>query len=279
MSLISLAQLLISLAVILLLLGPKIFRGKNRSVRFKDEKLELEKTAQAPASNLLVALAGSIGGAGVAYAVTGSPLLAGLGLSGGFFILRWLQAKRERDRLELLKSQYTDVLTQIGAATAGALNAHQSLEDSVPNLPRPARDVFYEVLSRTRTGDNPGDALDAVAAETGWHDLKNLALGFRLNASMGIDLSLICFHALEAHYEKESVQGQIKGAISQNVMTLKVLSGLPFFVVGMARVVSPEFAAPLFSTLEGIVFFMICTGMIFLGNVLAKRMIYRALGS
>lgn len=278
MSLLTLTQLLVGLSIIILILGSKISTGRNRSVRFKDEKLEMDKGAQTPASNLLIALAGSIGGAGITYGITGSFILAILGLSGGFFAVKWLQAKRERDRLELLKSQYSDVLTQLGAATTGSLNAYQAVEDAVPNLPRPARDVFYEVLGRVRTGENMGDALEKVAADTGWTELKNLALGFRLNARMGIDLSMICSHSLEAHYEKESAQGQIKGAISQNIMTLKVLSGLPFFVVGIARAVSPEFAAPLFNTLEGMIFFVICTCMIVLGNMVAKKMIYRTLG-
>lgn len=277
MSLLSLSQFLIGFAILVLILGPKLLTGRTKTVRYKDEKVDNSKGNKATSSDQIVAIAGSVIGAGVAFAITGNVIFSLLGISGGYFTLKWLQKKREEDRRELLRAQYPDILSQLEAATAGSLNPYQALEDAIPNLPRPARDVFYEISRRTRTGQNLSDALDAVIKETGWTDLKVLSLGFRLNSRMGIDLSKICSHALEAYYDQESQRGQIRGTIAQNVMTLKVLSALPFFVVGMARVVSPEFAAPLFQTLEGGIFFMVCVGMIAAGNIIARNMIKRAL--
>lgn len=277
MSLLSLSQFLIGFAILVLILGPKLLTRRTKSVRYKDEKIDNSKGNKATSSDQIVAIAGSAIGAGVAFAITGNGIFALVGISGGYFSLKWVQKKREEDRRELLRAQYPDILSRLEAATAGSLNPYQALEDAMPNLPRPARDVFYEISRRTRTGQNLSDALDAVIKETSWTDLKVLSLGFRLNSSMGIDLSKICSHALEAYYDQESQRGQIRGTIAQNVMTLKVLSALPFFAVGMARVISPEFAAPLFQTLEGGIFFIVCVGMIATGNIVARSMIIRTL--
>ncbi|SHF63992.1 Type II secretion system (T2SS), protein F [Desulforamulus putei DSM 12395] len=275
----TLAVLCISLAVLLLVLGPKLSPVTKKEVRITDQHIEVSDGKTAKNNTLLIALLGSIIGAVLAYAITGNLLLTLVGLSCGYFALKWAKTKRERERLELLQSQYPDVLSQLEAATAGSLNSYQALEDAVPNLPRPARDIFYEVLTMTRiSGVNVNDALEKVADETGWHDLRSLAMGFRLSTNMGINLSTICKHLLESHYEKESYRGQIRGAISQNIMTIRVLSGLPFLVIGLARIFSPEFAEPLFNTLGGVIFFLICVGMIAAGNVVAKKMIYRTMG-
>lgn len=268
-----LSQVLIGLAIIYLLLGPKLLKHRAKSVRLKDEKLHNAKGAKSSSSDQIIIFAGSIGGAGIAYAITGNLFFTLIGLSGGYFSLKWLHKKREDNRRELLRKQFPDILSQLEAATGGNLNTYQALEDAVPNLPRPARDVFFEVLRRVRTGETLADAMDTVIAETNWKDLKILSLGFRLNSRMGINVSKICSHALESYYEQEGQRGQIRGTIAQNMMTLRVLSGLPFFVVGLARVVSPEFAAPLFQTLEGGIFFAVCVGMIVIGNVVAKKMI------
>jgi len=274
-----LSVLFISLAVLLLVLGSKISLVPKKEVKITDQHIEVSDGKTAKNNTSLIILLGSIIGAVLAYAITGNLLLTLLGLSGGYFALKWAKAKRERERLELLQSQYPDVLSQLEAATAGSLNSYQALEDAVPNLPRPARDVFYEVLTMTRvSGVNVSDALEKAADETGWQDLRNLAMGFRLSTNMGINLSTICKHLLESNYEKESYRGQIRGSVSQNIMTIRVLSGLPFFVIGVARITSPEFAEPLFNTPEGVVFFLICVGMIAAGNIVAKKMIYRTMG-
>lgn len=264
------------LSLLILLFGGKLFRNTG-NVRFKDEKLEASQAAPMMVSNMFVAVAGGGGGMVIAYGITGSWLYAFLGLTGGYWAVKWLKEKQENDRRELLRSQYPDVLSQLESATYGSLNLYQALEDITPNLPRPARDIFYDILRMVRTGDNLAAALEKIIVNTGWKELQGLLLGFKLSSSMGIDFGAICKHSLEAHYEKESARGQVRGAIAQNMMTLKLLSILPFFVIGAARAVAPDFTAPLFATFEGNVFFILCAVVIFTGNIVSKRMVLRTL--
>lgn len=269
-------MILFPLSLLVLLFGRKVLKS-NGSVRYKDERLEIDQGAAATVSNLLVALAGGCGGLIVAFGITGSWFYSILGLSGGYIAIKWLKEKRENDRMELLRGQYPDVLSQLESATHGNLNLYQALEDITPNLPRPARDIFYDVLRRVRTGDNISAALEKTINKTGWKDLNGLLLGFKLSGSMGIDFGMICKHSLEAYYEKESTRRQVKGAIAQNILTLKLLSLLPFFVIGTARAAAPDFTAPLFTTFAGNVFFVICVFMILTGNIVTKRMVLKTL--
>ena len=256
------------------MLGSKLL-NKQSAVSYKDEKVEIEKqgTRMAGVGNKLIALAGGCGGMVIAYGVTGSSLFTLLGLTGGYIAVKWANDKREKDRMELLHSQYPDVLSQLESATHGNLNLYQAIEDITPNLPRPARDIFYGVIRRVRTGESLAEALEQTINATGWDDLKNLLLGFKLSNRMGIDFRQICKHALEAYYVKESSQGQVKGAIAQNMLSLKILSVLPFFTIGAARAIAPEFTAPLFTTFEGNVFFVVCAVIIVFGNYTAQRMV------
>ncbi|MCL2766485.1 MAG: type II secretion system F family protein [Peptococcaceae bacterium] len=270
------ALVLFPLSLLILLFGGRLFRSTG-SVGYKDEKLEANQGAPLLVSNMFVAIVGGSGGMIIAYGITGSMLYAFLGLTTGYWAIKWLKEKQENDRRELLRSQYPDVLSQLESATYGNLNLYQALEDITPNLPRPARDIFYDILRRVRTGDNLATALEKTIGSTGWKELNGLLLGFKLSSSMGIDFGAICKHSLEAHYVKESARGQVKGAIAQNMLTLKLLSILPFFVIGAARAVAPDFTAPLFTTFEGNIFFFLCVIVILAGNVVSKRMVLRTL--
>ncbi|MHB8917927.1 MAG: type II secretion system F family protein, partial [Desulfocucumaceae bacterium] len=181
-------------------------------------------------------------------------------------------------RMELLKSQFTDVLGQLESAMYGGLNPYQALEDAVPNMPRPARDVFYEILRRTRTGDTLVQALEEVRKDTGWEELKVLSIGMSLYSRVGCDLGEICRHAMESYEDRESFRGIVSASIAQNMMTLKILTALPFLFVGYARLQAPLFIDPLFSTLWGNIVFIMATAWIIMGNIITRRMVRNTLG-
>ncbi len=275
--LIILAAFLMALGVFWMLTGHKI-RLQVRSVRLKDEVIETRKGHGKSTQDKLIVIAGGIVLGGIALAVTGTWYFALAGLFSGTFVLKWWKKKQEDDRMELLKSQFVDVLGQLESAMYGGLNPYQALEDAVPNMPRPARDVFYEVLRRVRTGDTLVQALEAVRKETGWEDLKVLSVGMSLYSRVGCDLGEICRHAMESYEDKESFRSIVSAAVAQNMMTLKVLTALPFLFVGFARVMAPGFADPLFNTVEGALVFTVATAWIILGNVVTRRMIKNILG-
>ncbi|MFZ5632126.1 MAG: type II secretion system F family protein [Bacillota bacterium] len=271
------AVLLTALAVFWAVVGNKINRGA-RLVRLKDETVETRISPGRSSQDVIIITAGGITSAGIIFAVTGAWHFALLGLFGGTFILKWWKRKQEEDRMELLKSQFVDVLGQLESAMYGGLNPYQALEDAVPNMPRPARDVFYEVLRRTRTGDTLVQALEAIRKETGWEELKALSVGMRLYSRVGCDLGEICRHSMESHEDRESFRSIVSASIAQNIMTLKVLTVLPFFFVGLARVLAPGFARPLFHTVEGSIVFIMAAAWIILGNILTRKMIKKTLG-
>ncbi|MFZ5648173.1 MAG: type II secretion system F family protein, partial [Bacillota bacterium] len=182
------------------------------------------------------------------------------------------------ERMDLLKTQFVDVLGQLESALYDGMNPYQALEDAIPNMPRPARDVFYEVLKRVRTGDTLAKAVDDVRKETGWEDLKVLSIALGLYNRVGGDLGEICKHTMESYEDKESFRSIVSAAVSQNIMTMKVLTALPFLFIGLARLMAPGFTDPLFGDVVGWMVFIMITAWIALGNIITRKMIKKALG-
>lgn len=274
--LVYLSALMIGFAVFYAFVGNQL-KFRSRSVKYKDERIENAKSKKST-SDLIVSMAGAVICAGVALAITGTWYYSLLGLSGGYFTLKWWKAKKEAQRMELLQDQFSDVLGQFESAIYGGLNPYQAIEDAVPDMPRPSRDVFYEILRRTRAGDTLADAIENVRKETGWDDLKVLSMGMNMYSRIGCDLGVVCRHALESIEDKESSRSVISAAISQNMMTLKILTALPFVIVGAARAIAPAFSYPLFHTVEGSVVFIFSVSWIAIGNVITRKMVFNALG-
>ncbi len=276
-NLIVLAAFLAAAAVFWTLTGSKI-KLRARSVRFGDEVIETRKATGKSTQDRLIMIAGGLVLGALALAVTGTWYFAAAGLFGGVFVLKWWKQKQEDDWMELLKSQFIDVLGQLDSAMYGGLNPYQAIEDAVPNMPRPARDVFYEVLRRTRTGDTLAQALESVRKETGWEELKVLSIGMSLYNRVGCNLGEICRHAMETYEDRESFRSIITAAIAQNMMTARILTAVPFIFVGAARVMAPGFADPLFNTIEGTFVFSFATVWIIAGNIFIRKMIKNTLG-
>ncbi len=272
----ALGAFIMSLAVFYMAVGDKI-SFKSKSVRYSDERIDTQKS-KGPSADVLICMAGAVVCSGAAFAVTGTWYYAALGLSGGYFAPRWWKARQESQRMALLQSQFTDVLGQIESAIYGGLNPYQAVEDAVPDMPRPARDVFYEILRLVRTGDTLAQAIDRVRRETGWEDLRVLCVGMNLYNRIGCDMSVVCRHALESIEDRESSRGVIEAAAAQNMMSLKILTVLPVLVVGGARAISPAFSYPLFHTVTGGLVFLFCVLWIITGNIVTRKMVNKALG-
>ena len=271
------AAVLMGAAVFWALAGSKINLSKIRSVRLSDERIETREKAGRSAQEKIIMIAGGVIVGGIALAITGKWYFGLIGLSMGSLVLKWWKKKQEDDRMELLRTQFIDVLGQLESATYGGMNPYQALEDAIPNMPRPARDMFYEKLRRTRTGDTLAQAIEAVRKETGWEDLKSLSIAVRLYNRVGVDLAETCRYSMEAYEDKESFRSIIGAAVAQNMMTLKVLTALPFFFIGFARIMSPGFTDPLFSTFEGNMVFLLATLWILYGNIFTRRIIKKSL--
>lgn len=213
-----------------------------------------------------------------AYGVTGRLHLAVLGSLGGIYVGRMMEQGRHNRRKALLRSQYAQVVGSLMAALQGGLSPHQALEDAVPSMPRPARDVFAEVLRRTRTGSTYVEAVKSVAEETGWRDLDSLVVALRIYSRTGCNLAEVFKYLQETVIERDSDRRYVEAVTAETRITARLLSFLPFFLMGVSRVLAPEFVSPLFDTLGGNIVTVVAAVMVIVGNFVTSVMVKAVVG-
>lgn len=207
-----------------------------------------------------------------AYGVTGTLLFAGIAFFGGYFVAKWLSTRRQNTRDEMLRMQYGQVLSSLASAMQGGLMHYQALEELTPVLPQPSKDVFTEILSRARTGSSLSQAVKTVAEVVQWKDLESLASAFKLYEATGCNLIEVFNYLADVMRERESDRKYVSAVTAQARTTASLLSFLPFILIGVTRIVAPEYAAPLFNTTGGIIVLIFCVVAVVIGNRIVKRM-------
>ncbi len=213
-----------------------------------------------------------------AYVVTGKLLFVIISIPGGWFIASWLQKRKEIRRQQLLKDQYIQVLGALITSMQGGASPYQAFEEIVPGLPYPAKDIFIEIVRRSRTGSTHLEALNSVAAESGWKDLETLQMALSLYNTTGSNLVEILKNHLNNTYETTSDQKYVEATTSAIRATCSMLSFLPFILMAVSRMMAPEFTAPLYNTTGGIIILILVVIMVFLGNTVTRKMLNKAMG-
>jgi tight adherence protein B len=265
-------SLLICLLVFLsvYLLAWHFARPKEVSLREEWSIKHAEDTGITKIVNVVI---GGLVCALVAYAVTGELKFAAVGFLGGFFVANWLSSRRLKAREEMLRMQYGQVLSALASAMQGGLMHYQALEDITPTLPEPSKKVFTEILARARTGSSLYQATKEVADVVQWKDLESMAAAFKMYEATGCNLVEVFNYLADVVRERESDRKYVSAVTAQVRMTATLLSFLPFILIGVARVLSPEYTAPLFTTTGGIIVLLFCVLAVIAGNRIVNKMV------
>ena len=258
--------------IVLIILGFQ-YNSKTSGVALKDEWTEtpISNIKSTRRKNLFI---GFLISTILGYVVTGQPIITIIvGIIGSVFVANWLTNRKIKKNQDIIEEQYTQVLNSIVSSLQGGANPYQALEETITGLKNPARDIFIEIIRRNRTGNNYAEAIRTVAEETGWTDLHQLEMAFRLYDKTGSNLVEVCNHLLQSAYDRRADRKYVAATTASIMTTTTVLTILPFFVMAFMRIVAPEFAYPLFNTTGGIIVLCIMCAMIFMGNKIAKKMV------
>ncbi len=230
------------------------------------EEWSIKHNEGAGLTNVITILVCGLVCALAAYGVTGEMIFAALGFFGGYFVAKWLGSRRQKTREEMLRTQYGQVLSAVASAMQGGLMHYQALEDITPTLPQPSKDVFAEILARARTGSSLHQATKEVADVVQWKDLESMAAAFKMYEATGCNLVEVFNYLADVVRERESDRKYVSAVTAQVRTTATLLSFLPFILIGVSRMMSPEYTAPLFTTTGGVVVLLFCVAAVLVGN-------------
>lgn len=270
-----LAAITVALVV---LIAFKVFITERPGIPLRDEWKESRLQTRGPNRRQYLLL-GFVAAFLLGFLVTGRIAYGALALPAGWFVAGWLADRKEHQRFEMLKDQYTQVTSALMTSLQGGSSPYQALEETVTSLSSPAREIFVEILRRNRTGVNYSDAIAEVEKESGWDDLSKLYMAFSLYNKTGCNLVEVFAHLLKSAYESKADRKYVQAVTAQIRATTVMLSFMAPALIVFMRFMAPDFAAPLFDTLGGFIVLALIGGMILLGNRLVNSMMERVMGN
>jgi tight adherence protein B len=193
----------------------------------------------------------------------------GIGLAGALVAgaLWWAQTARARRR-DLLERQLVPALRTMAAAAESGLTIHQALERLVRDSPPPIAGEFAQVLRAVDLGVPMHAALGDLAARTGSVDFEFFAAIVTVQTRTGGSLASLLTSLANNIQERVEFKAEVGALTAQARYSGWVLAALPFLVVGLLLVASPNYVAPLFSTGIGRLLLILAAGLLALGLVI-----------
>ena len=117
---------------------------------------------------------------------------------------------------------------------------------------------------RERRNENIEDVLEEFAKKSGVADIEYFAAVFRYAKRYGGDLIAIIRHTAETIREKNETYNEIQTIISGKKMEQKVMSAVPFFLLGYMKLTAWDFICPLYGNPAGVLMMSISL-MVYIG--------------
>ena len=123
---------------------------------------------------------------------------------------------------------------------------------------------FQRIINRLERNENIEDVLEEFAKKSGVADIEYFAAVFRYAKRYGGDLIAIIRHTAETIREKNETYDEIQTIISGKKMEQKVMSAVPFFLLGYMKLTAWDFICPLYGNPAGVLMMSISL-MVYIG--------------
>lgn len=226
-------------------------------------------------ARVAVALVGVI----AVQALGGSlPILARLAAmaataAAGYSLARpYLNFRQER-RVAAFEKQFADALDVM----IGALESGSSLTSAVDLVSRemapPLSSEFGRVLRDAGLGLSYEDAFKSLHDRLPSEDLGMLVSAVSIQFRVGGNLAEVLKTLAHTVRERERIRGEVKTLTAQQKMTARLITAMPFGIVGILFVINRSYMQHLFDPGLPRLLAAIATGMVLTGNMILRRVL------
>jgi Flp pilus assembly protein TadB len=239
--------------------------------RFMDE-LELAGITWSPRRIVLFTFIGTFVCIWLLSVITGSPLVALLGLGIPFAVRSYVRRKVARKRL-LFSEQLPDNLQVLASALRAGHSFISALSVVVDDAPEPSRTEFRRVISDEQLGVSLEDALHVVVERMENRDLEQVALVAAVQRSSGGNTAEVLDRVVETIRERFELRRTVRTLTAQGRMSRWVVSALPLFLLLVISLINPGYMHALYGNGAGRVALVFAAVMVVAGSFVIKRIV------
>jgi tight adherence protein B len=158
-------------------------------------------------------------------------------------------------RIKRRQAAFADQLDDSLQLMAGSLRAGHSLLQSLASVAReseqPTSEEFSRVINEVRVGRDLGEVLDEAGARMASEDFVWVSQAIEINREVGGNLADVLDGVGNTIRERNTVRRQVKALAAEGKLSAYVLMALPFAIIGVLALLSPDYLSAFTSGLLG----------------------------
>ena len=176
----------------------------------------------------------------------------------------------EKQKQELHTSAIVAIQT-LRACFQSGMNLEQSFEYVAQETTHEISNAFHECAQNIAVGRGVQTALQCLQNKLPFIELKLLVVAIEIQQQTGGKLGEVFESAQTALQNQSDLQRMLATKTAQAKLSARIVGVMPFVLLGIFSLVSKDFLAPFFSSLEGFALFLAALLLLIVGGVLVKR--------
>lgn len=226
-----------------------------------------------PAEWVLIQVAATLALPAVLGALTGSIVLALLGLLiGGAAPIMFLMISESRRR-QRFTDQLPDTLQLISGSLSTGYSLPQALDSVVQEGTEPVAGEFHKALVDHRLGRPIDDALRAIAVRMDSDEWKWVVMAIRIQREVGGNLAELLSTVANTLRDRARVHRQVRALSAEGRLSALILIGLPIVFAIYLLITRPSYIGVLFTDPIGVIGLLLSVVLLVLGAFWLRRII------
>jgi tight adherence protein B len=239
--------------------------------RFLGE-LELAGITWSPERIVLFTFVGTFLAVWLLSAITGSVLVALIGLAVPLVVRSLIRRKVDRKR-RLFAEQLPDNLQVLASALRAGHSLIGALSVVVEDAPEPSRTEFRRVISDEQLGVSLEDALHVVVERMENRELEQVALVAAVQRNSGGNTAEVLDRVTETIRERFELRRTVRTLTAQGRLSRWIVSILPLFLLVVITLLNPGYMHVLYASTGGKVALVFAALMVIAGSFVIKRIV------
>ena len=180
---------------------------------------------------------------------------------------------RISQRLRKFNGQLGDTLTLLSNALKAGYSFAQAIDTVAKNAVAPIGDEFSRAVREMNLGGSPDEALGNITKRILSNDFDLVATAYSIHRTVGGNLAEILDNIAYTIRERVRIKGEIQTLTAQARASGSIITALPILLAAFMFFVTPTYFQPMFSSIIGWILLAIGGFMIFIGNLIIRRIV------
>jgi tight adherence protein B len=191
----------------------------------------------------------------------------------GYLLPGFYVKYRINQRLKAFNNQLGDTLTLLSNAIKAGYSFAQAIDTVAKNAVPPIADEFGRAVREMNLGGSPDEALQNITKRIASADFDLVATAYAIHRTVGGNLAEILDNIAYTIRERVRIKGEIATLTAQARASGTLITFLPIVLATFMFFVTPTYFRPMFSSIIGWGLLVFGAFMIFIGNLIIRRVV------